>query len=195
MCRICAGVSSRPPVSSRSHPSVWSFCIPTMATTGASGDIPPPAPPLPPPNANGHYPKAVWKDRDINMLLDQAEKHKAKSGDGHNFTKATWKKISPWVDSVREAGGEKSWMSCKSKCTIYCFSSFPSSDWYSSARPWSSLSCSSVEEQVELQASPGPMNTGPISRLLIKQPGRDSRRYVDHNVCIFLCTYPFPDPP
>ena len=111
------------------------------------------------------------------MLLDQAEKHKAESGDGHNFTEATWKKISPWVDLVREAGGEKSWTSCKSKwhgvSTIYCFSSFPSSDWYSSARPWSSSSCSSVEERVELQASPGPMNTGPISRLLMKQPGQD----------------------
>ena len=108
------------------------------------------------------------------MLLDQAEKHKAKSGDGHNFTKATWKKISPWVNLVREAGEEKSWMSCKSKwhgvSIIYCSSFFPSSDWYSSTKPWSW----SVEEQVELQASPGPMKMGPISRLLMKQPGRDS---------------------
>ena len=31
----------------------------------------------------------------------------------------------------------------------------------------------SVEEQVDLQASPGPLNMGPISRLLMKQPGWD----------------------
>ncbi|RDX49207.1 hypothetical protein OH76DRAFT_1321152, partial [Lentinus brumalis] len=60
-------------------------------------------------------PKAVWKDRDIHMLLDRADRHKAEGGDGMNFSETTWKKISPWVDSVRVTGGEKSWTSCKAK--------------------------------------------------------------------------------
>lgn len=48
-----------------------------MADSLDSDNVLPRVSPLPPSNANERMLKAIWKDHDVSLMLDQVDKHKA----------------------------------------------------------------------------------------------------------------------
>jgi hypothetical protein len=62
--------------------------------------------------------RAHWTDKDVRNLLDFLMEHKAKAGDGANFTKTTWQAAAAELGKIPpEKGAPKTPDSCKSKWT------------------------------------------------------------------------------
>ena len=71
--------------------------------------------------------RAHWTDKDVRNLLDFLMEHKAKAGDGANFTKTTWQAAAAELGKIPpEKGAPKTADSCKSKWTKVSCHDIPS---------------------------------------------------------------------